>query len=550
MNFSNTQKLQPLSMKDRIYIKHWLELKPKNYSSPTDFYYLKIANTIYSEIKNYEPMLSTVLKKNEQIEFSCFITCYFEDIISKASIWHTFKTLYYQFYKKKLPFFDIDEDYIDDEINYEDVTFLIGYYMNTLQTNKFISPYNNFIKQLAYTIMNIFEEEYEYAPENHKLKKIYQFNGNFDEFYEVRTFMRTIFFDTFLLKIDIHKQLNNIIIDILDTNKEESFDTIELIIREAEEEFTHKRTSKLLALNAKDWVKAIIGKTHKHYSDIDNISKKVLGVFLYKKQNAKTVFVEHIASGMPFEITKKSLEHHQDFNKDDIVHIGLVRYRNEWWFSGSLAKQPFDADLILDKKNSREDRAKVNFLQDQKKLRNSLKKQELAFLKFNHNSHLVFINGNKINDFLSNFYAYYNNSLKLTPDQIENYDKRTKKDGYLKTNKKQIDLFYSDEDEEKVVMFFNPNSGIEMYHDITNAFPDEQNPFFTGEDVEEVKSMLMNPFYSVELVNYFMKNYKDKLSLFKKEPYKSYLKDLDFLLRFWKQDNYKAEIHITHIDEK
>ena len=83
--------------------------------------------------------------------------------------------------------------------------------------------------------------------------------------------------------------------------------------------------------------------------------------------------------------------------------------------------------------------------------------------------------------------------------------------------------------------------------DIINAFPDKRNPFFTGEDFSDFIGLLTSPVYSTERFNYFIKNYKDKLSFFSEEPHKSCLKDLDFLLRFWKQDDYKTKANLTPI---
>ena len=106
-------------MKNKIYIKHWLALKPQHYSSNTDFYYLKVANKINSNINtnpNTYSFLNEFLSKDDQLVFSCFLTCYFEDIISGINLWKTFKSCYKKFYNKNLPFYNTNETYIDDEI--------------------------------------------------------------------------------------------------------------------------------------------------------------------------------------------------------------------------------------------------------------------------------------------------------------------------------------------------------------------------------------------------------------------------------------------------
>ena len=112
-------------MKSKIYIKHWLTVKPQNYSGKTDLYYLKVANKINTNfIPSSEFMLSQFIEKEDIFLLCCFITSYFEDIISQTNIWKTFKLMHYNLYSKKFPFYSIDEDYEDDEIKCEEVAFL------------------------------------------------------------------------------------------------------------------------------------------------------------------------------------------------------------------------------------------------------------------------------------------------------------------------------------------------------------------------------------------------------------------------------------------
>ena len=51
---------------------------------------------------------------------------------------------------------------------------------------------------------------------------------------------------------------------------------------------------------------------------------------------------------------------------------------------------------------------------------------------------------------------------------------------------------------------------------------------------------------SKELVMYCIDNCKSKLSFFTKGVGKKYIEDIDFLLRFWKMDNYHTIPSITY----
>lgn len=530
-------------MKKRFYIKRWLEFKPQNYNGKTDVHYLKIANTIYSNLKTeHRFILLRFVDEDEIINLCCFITCYYEDVISQTNIWQSFKNLYFEAHHNKLPFYTLGEHYIDEEINEEDIAFLIWYYLNTIQGEKFIEPYTSLFSNIAAQIMDILDEDYEFAPENTVLKNMYSFDAsNFDktdEFYKTREFLQSIFFESYLFYPDVKRRLDQDVYDTLMDNPEKETHLKRGYMREVTELYTFNKVSALLALNAKDWVKAVLGPSHPEFETIDQISPKIKGLFQYKSQSATTINLEHIASGMAFKMTKKSFDHLEDLHEDNIIYIGMVKYKEEWWFSGNFTTHSFDADLILDQKNSAEARSEVNFLEDRQEMESILLQQKQQFLNYNNGSLIAFLKGEDLNPFMRDFFEFYNNSLKLTEQEINDANKRVKLEGYFGAEN-QNDIF--EDTEDLYVLFFNPNSGIEFYVDIINAFPDARNPFFTEESREDIQHILMSQVCSTEFANYFIDHYKDRLEYFKIDPYKSYLKDLDFLLKFWKKDNYKTK---------
>ncbi|OEK09861.1 hypothetical protein A8C32_10145 [Flavivirga aquatica] len=535
-------------MKNKIYIKHWLALKPKDYSSNTDFYYLKVANKINANLNpSLNLTLSQFIEKDDILLLSCFITCYFEDIISQTNIWSTYKLAYKNLYNKKLPFYNIDDRYVDDEINFEDVAFLTWYFLNTIQQDKFINPLNDFILIIARFAMQILEEEYEYAPENKNLKTLFTFKNNDDDFYKSRKFIQLVFFESYLFFTDIKQQLDYEILDLLEEHRQENEASPGLLmsyIREYTEDYTFNKRSSLLALKAKDWTAQLLGSSHPLYKNITNITDKIFGLFLYKSQNENFVNLEYIASGMRFEMTKKSFDHYEELKKDEIVYIGLVKWKNEWWFSGNFTVSDFDADVILDQKNSADARSKVNSLNNPLEIQEILNVQEKAFLKYNNNTPIAFIKSNEVEKFTSNFMDYYNDSLKLSIKKQKEAKQNTKDDGYFGTENTFKDF---NSEEQEAIVFFNPKNGIEIYFDIINAFPDKNNPFYTEESEGDIMHLLISPEYSTEFVYYFINTYKDQLSFFEREPYKSYLEDIDFLLKFWKKDSYftKSSLIIT-----
>lgn len=79
-------------LKERIYIKQWLDLKPYDTHSTTDSYYLKLCNEVkQSIITNKQSFVLQTYLDNDKIDvLACFLTSYFEDLISETNIWNSF----------------------------------------------------------------------------------------------------------------------------------------------------------------------------------------------------------------------------------------------------------------------------------------------------------------------------------------------------------------------------------------------------------------------------------------------------------------------------
>jgi hypothetical protein len=180
-------------MNKRIYIKNWLLFKPYDRQTKTDSYYLKLSNDVKQAITTNKQsfVFQMYLDEEDFNHLACFLTSYFEDIISKTNIWNSFISVHKRLYKKQLPFYILDE-YYEEEVNTQDISFLIWYFLNTVQEEKFIAPFNNFIIETADKVMDIFDEAWDYAPENEYLKSFYQINEKEEDFYVARNMIDTI----------------------------------------------------------------------------------------------------------------------------------------------------------------------------------------------------------------------------------------------------------------------------------------------------------------------------------------------------------------------
>lgn len=536
-------------MNSKIFIKDWLRLKPYKNQGPTDLYYLKIANDVKKVFMKYSGFGLSAEIHNENLVnlFSCFLTSYFEDIISKSGIWEAFISMHVKMYGKKLPFYPAD-DYVDGEINQQDVSFLIWYIVNAIQNENIVFPNSDSIAKVSGLVMEIFEGEFEYAPENEKLKSFYTLDNAHTDYYGVRHLIDTVLFRTYLFFPDTSLKLQELEIEIINANKGEL--TLQYL-NNNRDFFLHKSHTSLLGIKGKDWAAELLGKGHHLYQDTKDISPRIAGYFFYKGQDESDVFLEHIASGKQFKMTKKSYDHSSELREiDSILYIGLVRWQNEWWFSGVISLQPFDAELVKDEKKSMQSRSQVDFLDfGKKEVGELLEIQMESFLNFNNGSLIAFIPKSEFEDFGKDFIDYYNNSLKLSANQMEKSFNRAEKEAEANSKKEQKSLISTID--EPGLVFFNPKSGLEMAWGVTDAFPLPENPCFDAEESEDsIMTLLISPNISKELLTYSIDHCKSDLNFFQKNKGKIVLNDLDFLMRFFKKEYYHTKPSISLVGSK
>ena len=533
--------------KDRIYILEWLELKPYTKQVVTDSFYLNLCNEVKHAITSCETSFALLmyLNKSEINTLSIFLTSYFEDLVSGSNVWNTFIRCHTKLYNKSLPFYNT-ENYIEKEINMQDVRFLIWYFLNTIQNEKFISPFNGFMVEMAEKVMEVFESNWEYAPENESLQKHYTIDEKESDYYDARQLIDTILFKTYLFYPDTAVDLQDAELEIMENLKEEeNINSLMTYLNYNRDNFLYIARTRLLNFKGQEWVAEILGKDHPLHDDYLNVSKKISGLFLYTGQDNKYAFIEHIASGKKFNLVKESFEQQlKSVDVKSILFMGIALWQNEWWFTGISSQQSYNAGLVEEEKNSAESKRAVNFLDHQQyKAEEVIENQFAAFKDYTNGRQIVFIESNKIDDFLKGYTEHYNAYIQFSKKEIERAGKKAKKTGY------PLEKFSSKEftkNAENGLIFFNPKSGIEIALDVNSAFPSPDNPFFDAQNSEEhILDLFLAEDMSTELSMYCIDNYKDTLPFFTEGDGEIYLNDIDFLLRFWKKNNYFSVPQIT-----
>lgn len=156
--------------KGKIYPNDWLQSRPYTVTDATDQYYVSLANRVAVALRN-SVMEDAFLDDHHILVSAIILTEWFEDICSGTRIWETVNQECMKRYGALLPFYDM-YDYVPGEVNRQDLRLLIWDIVQTARYSegRIINPENPGIAELAETLFHIFDAEFEYAPENERLR--------------------------------------------------------------------------------------------------------------------------------------------------------------------------------------------------------------------------------------------------------------------------------------------------------------------------------------------------------------------------------------------
>lgn len=160
-----------MKFQDRIFNKDWNLIHPYNKALATDSAYVALCNELYDSIRNLDehPEVGKSLLRNCAVS----VAAYLEDIVSHLGLWKAFQSTYKEMYGKQLPYFDIDEDYIEDEVNQQDIQFIIWFTLqNSIDKGFVFDPSDSYIATLAENFYPILLDAYEEIPESEDLRKM------------------------------------------------------------------------------------------------------------------------------------------------------------------------------------------------------------------------------------------------------------------------------------------------------------------------------------------------------------------------------------------
>lgn len=527
---------------ERIYIKQWHSFKSPKAHSSTDTYYLNLCNEIKQCIYRTEAAetLEEILDKEGVDQLCVYLVTYLEDLVSETNIWNSFVRVHQRLYGSPLPYYDI-QDYYEGEVNYEDICFLIWYYINCLQEDEFVSHLNVFILQLGEAITDILIPAWETAPENQRLKASYELSECETDYYVAKAYMEYVFFGSYLFYPDTGFRLIETLEGIAEEHAED--DNLAGFLYNARDHLLYNTRSQLLALKSHEWVAEILGDTHPLQEAFKTLSPKINAVFLYKGENGSHFSIEHIASRRTFDVRLEDFISVDEFEVDrTLMMLGIVNWRQEWWFTGVCSSAPYDEKIVEEQSVSFKSQQQVHFLHDQQKAEEVLSLQGKCFMEFNEGQLIAFMRLLEVEVFINDFLEHYEKQL---PVDLLSVNTSVKEKSMGEQMIQQLFEEYPGLEASKEVVnalvFFNPKAGLEIVPGHNDFFPFDHNQFYQAEDANDyVDRIFFAENVSRELAEFFVEHAKDKLDFFKEDLGVSYLHHLDFLLRFWKSDTYQT----------
>lgn len=320
--------------KNNINISLWRDCHYGNVAFMTDGYYASLARKLFdvATFSEYGRELGVDICE----ELALTLSYYMEDVVSDFGWWEVFTSKHKELYGKYLPFHTVDEeDYYQDEVNYPDVCFLVWMIAQKCMNERFLNPENPYLMKMASLLYKVLYDEFEQAPINEELCKIFQIPELFEDFYLLKHVLCMIAEDAYLLR-PFTEELRWQLEDSLSTVYQEVSDHQLDYAIQATLVMTKKTGP--LDLYVKDWFALLLKKwgMKKESEQIAAIESVFPNVFKVKYYDMFTIQLED-ADGKEYPLLRSSLN--DSFDESTLLTCkaltaSLVKYNGEWLLNG------------------------------------------------------------------------------------------------------------------------------------------------------------------------------------------------------------------------
>ena len=146
-----------------ITVKDFMERQPNNPKvAETDQFYLWIALRL-AKLWDESPWLRD-FDDDLRRDVVLAVTGYYQDVVADGGLWRSFSRLHHERYGSPVPHYGRREDYVDYELNLDDVRFVIWWTIAGERGGEVLDPQDAGLEGLATAFHMLLDQEYEQAP--------------------------------------------------------------------------------------------------------------------------------------------------------------------------------------------------------------------------------------------------------------------------------------------------------------------------------------------------------------------------------------------------
>lgn len=439
-------------MKNKIYPKDWLSYHPYRQTDEVDLYYTRLANRLCECLGSAinDPSIEEIDRQFMAIH----LAAWFEDVISQTGIWQAFTAKCKEMYGAYLPFYPIGEDYLPDEINVEDVRFLLWHNIQFLrEEGKIVNPENPGIEKTALMVYGILSEEYETAPENERLQDfLWRSNivePTFEQYLKILEWFHYGCYFNIANMEQYFDESDSIIDERTDLSEEEQ----QVVINGVYKTLMLRGRRNLLSLTSPEWL-GLVEKQHPGLKKWSEVRSRKESCYLLEEEDEVYLYLKDLVTDECLKVDKCSLMQRNSRGRqpgETTLICELVNYGSDVWYQfGLMLVHPIDntnvVDYVADLKKSRsKENEKVDFL---------------SFLEASGGKDFVFCRSNEeVKEFLVGKMGY------TIPESLDLPNWSAGKKGLMVTA--------------------NPEYGIQIIGKYVECIKSPDNPFYDQQKAEE-----------------------------------------------------------------
>lgn len=509
----NKSLLQKMVSAKSVVLADWLAMKPYNQAIPNyDTFYVQQCQKVMTLLSGHGQWFQYNGVNNEQLkELSCQLVSYLEDYANEIGIWTAFVETNEELYGYPLPFYDVSA-YDKDDINREDIAFLIWHYVTKYSEHEYLTaPEDVKIQLMAQDVFSHFENVIEDCPAIDFYDKFFTIKDE-EHFFAFKLKMAWFTTKSYLLGVDFKEKMDEQkaqLVEQVKINRVEAANLYPLSYALLEKFLFQKRSS-YSALNGPEWFAKIAKCSEQKRQDIVDLTYWIDGKFFLKEKQKKHFVFEHLLTKVQYNALVESFQNTDKMPVSDkkAYNMHMIRWNGDYWLSGmmfttdmtpmSIKKykaEPFNTPWMLPEASLESMKETTRLMYD-------------AFIGFFGAPMAMFDSEQELEKAHVAYSDYY--AKTLNADVTDTFEERNKKfkEEYGKTDAKTFSDFHGNT-KESVGLFFIEGVGMHTAGAVKECVKLLKAPSITKDEQASLFVDFANG-YIPPICDFFLKEYGGK----------------------------------------